>query len=51
MRTYTLATERNGSITPLDLPLMAMRQAQEHAETLRKLMPSTPVYIININAI
>ena len=50
-RTYTLATERNGDITTLDLPPMAMRQAQAHADKLRKLMPSATVYVININAI
>tara|TARA_R110002124_G_scaffold283847_1_gene460357 strand:+ start:1555 stop:1710 length:156 start_codon:yes stop_codon:yes gene_type:complete len=51
MKTYTLATERNGIISPLDLPAMAMRQAEAHAQTLRGLMPSTPVYIININTL
>lgn len=51
MKTYTLATERNGIITRLDIPAMAMRQAETHAATLRKLMPSTPIYVINTNAI
>lgn len=51
MKNYTLATERNGRINPLDLPLMAIRQAQTHADQLRKLMPSTPVYVINTNAL
>mgnify|MGYP003627821806 CR=1 FL=1 len=51
MKTYTLATERNGIITRLDIPAMAMRQAQAHADKLRKLMPSTPVYVININTL
>lgn len=51
MKTYTLATLRNGIISPLDLPAMAMRQAEAHAQTLRGLMPSTPVYIININTL
>ena len=51
MKNYTIATERNGTIIPLALPLMAIRQAQTHADQLRKLMPSTPVYVININAI
>jgi len=51
MKNYTLATERNGTITPLDLPLMAMRQAEAHAQTLRKLMPSTPIYVINSNTL
>ena len=51
MKNYTLATERNGIISPLDLPLMAMRQAEAHAGKLRKLMPSVPVYVINANAL
>tara|TARA_R110001606_G_scaffold347777_1_gene497165 strand:- start:1255 stop:1410 length:156 start_codon:yes stop_codon:yes gene_type:complete len=51
MKTYTLATERNGIITRLDIPAMAMRQAQAHADKLRKLMPSTPVYVINTHAL
>lgn len=51
MKNYTIATERNGIITRLDIPLMAMRQAQAHADRLRKLMPSTPVYVLNTNAI
>ena len=51
MKNYTLATEVNGTITALDVPLMAMRQAQAHADKLRKLMPSTPVYVINTKSI
>ena len=51
MKNYTLATERNGIISPLDLPLMAMRQAEVHAQQLRKLMPSVPVYVINANTL
>tara|TARA_R110000764_G_scaffold230088_1_gene321191 strand:- start:674 stop:829 length:156 start_codon:yes stop_codon:yes gene_type:complete len=51
MKNYTIATERNGIITRLDIPEMAMRQAQAHADKLRKLMPSTPVYVINTHAI
>lgn len=49
--TYTLATERNGEIIALDLPPMAMRQAQAHAAKLRKLMPSATIYVINPNAL
>ena len=49
--TYQLATERNGIISPLDLPPMAMRQAEAHAQQLRKLMPSMPIYVININSL
>ena len=51
MKNYTLATERNGIITRLDIPAMAMRQAQAHADKLRKLMPSIPVYVINTHAL
>ena len=51
MKNYTLATERNGIITPLDLPLMSIRQAEAHAQTLRGLMPSTPIYVINSNTL
>jgi len=51
MKNYTLATERNGILAPLDLPLMAMRQAEAHAQRLRKLMPSVPVYVINANTL
>ena len=49
--TYQLATERNGIIAPLDLPAMAMRQAEAHAQRLRKLMPSLPIYVINTNTL
>jgi hypothetical protein len=51
MKSYTLATERNGEIINLDIPPMAMRQAQEHADSLRKILPYVPVYVINLNAI
>lgn len=51
MKTYTLATEIKGQLVTLDTPLMAMRQAQAHAASLRKLMPSATVYVINANAI
>lgn len=50
-RTYTLATERNGIITALDLPLMSMAQARRHLDRLKALAPSATVYIINPNAI
>jgi hypothetical protein len=51
MKNYTLATERNGDIINLDIPPMAMRQAQAHADSLRKMLPSVPVYVINLNTI
>lgn len=49
--TYQLATERNGIVSPLDLPPMAMRQAEAHAQRLRKLMPSMSIYVINTNTL
>lgn len=50
-RTYTLATERDGIITALDLPLMSMAQARRHLDRLKALAPAATVYIINPNAI
>jgi len=51
MKTYTLATERNGNIVALKVPPMAMRQAEAHARKLRDLVPSVPVYVINLESI
>jgi Flp pilus assembly CpaE family ATPase len=51
MKSYTLATEVNGTITALDLPLMSMRQAKRHLDRLKALAPSAAIYIINPNAI
>ena len=51
MKNYSLATERNGILIALDLPLMAMRQAEAYAQQLRKLMPFVPVYVINVNTL
>jgi hypothetical protein len=51
MKNYTLATEVNGTITALNLPLMAMRQAQAHADKLRSLMPNATIYVINTKAV
>jgi hypothetical protein len=51
MKSYTLATEVNGTITALDLPLMSMPQAKRHLDRLKALAPSATVYIINTNAI
>lgn len=51
MKTYTLAAEVNGTIKTLNLPLMAMRQAQAHADKLRSLVPSATVYVINTAAL
>ena len=51
MKSYTLATEVNGIITALNLPLMSMPQAKRHLDRLKALAPSAAVYIINPNAI
>ena len=51
MKTYKIATERNGQIITLDTPAMAMRQAEAHADTLRGLCPNSTFYVININSI
>ena len=48
--TYILATESNGIIAHLDIAPMARNQAESHASKLRKLMPSVPVYVINLAA-
>lgn len=40
MKTYVLATERNGQIVALKVPPMAIRQAEDHARRLRALVPS-----------
>jgi len=51
MKTYILATEsNNGTISHLDLAPMFRNQAEAHANKLRQLMPSVPVYVINLNA-
>ena len=50
MKTYKLATENNGAIAYLDLPPMARNTAETHANKLRKLLPSAPVYVIKTAA-
>jgi len=50
-RTYTLATLRNGELTPLNLPLMSMPQAQRHLDRLKALAPASILYIINPHAL
>ena len=53
MKTYILATKHNatGAIVHLDVPPMTMVQAVRHREQLSKLMPSAPVYVINLESI
>jgi hypothetical protein len=50
-KVYVLATERDGKIVPLQVPKMAIRQAEDHARRLRNLMPGVPVYVLNVNAL
>jgi len=51
MKTYILATEsNNGIIAHLDLAPMFRNVAERHAQSLRKLMPNAPVYVINTAA-
>ena len=50
-KTYVIATERNGQIIALKVPPMTIRAAEDHAQRLRALMPSVPVYVLNVNAI
>ena len=51
MKTYTLATERDGTIVALKIPPMPIRQAETHARNLRLLVPNVPVYVINMESI
>jgi len=51
MKTYVIATERNGQIIALKVPPMGIRQAEQHAQRLRQMMPGVPVYVMNVNAI
>ena len=50
-KTYILATERDGQIIALKVPPMAIRQAEQHAQKLRQMMPGVPVYVLNVNAL
>jgi hypothetical protein len=50
MKNYTLATEVNGTITALNLPLMSMPQAKRHLDRLKALAPSAAIYIINAHS-
>lgn len=51
MKSYTLATEVNGTITALNLPLMSMPQAKRHLDRLKAIAPAAAIYIINPSAI
>ena len=46
MTQFAIATEANGIILQLKLPLMSKAQADKHASTLRTLTDS-PIYVIN----
>ena len=47
MRTYSLATEVNGIVMHLDLPLFTRQTAENHAKTLREMSPASPIFVIN----
>ena len=49
MTQFAIATEANGIIMQLKLPLMSKAQADKHASTLRSLTDS-PIYVINTKA-
>ena len=51
MKTYILATERDGQIVPLKVKPMAIRQAEDHAQKLRQMMPGVPVYVMNTESV
>lgn len=50
-KTYVIATERDGQIIALKVPPMGIRQAEEHAQRLRALVPSVPVYVLNTESV
>lgn len=50
-KTYIIATERNGQIIALKVPPMAIRQAEQHAQKLRQMMPGVPVYVMNTESV
>lgn len=47
MKTYSLATEVNGMVMHLDLPLFTRQTAENHAKTLREMSPASPIFVIN----
>lgn len=51
MKTYILATEKDGQIVALKVPPMAIRQAEYSAQKLRQMLPGVPVYVMNANAL
>lgn len=51
MKTYILATERDGKIVALKVPPMAIRIAEQHAQRLRQMVPNVPVYVLNTESV
>jgi hypothetical protein len=47
MNQFVIATEVNGIVMHLALPLMTRLQAESKAKTLRELSPATPIYVVN----
>jgi hypothetical protein len=47
MNQFVIATEVNGIVMHLALPLMTRLQAESKAKTLRELAPATPIYVVN----
>jgi hypothetical protein len=47
MKTYSLATEVNGIVMHLDLPLFTRQTAENHAKTLREISPASTIFVIN----
>jgi len=50
MKTYTLSISAPHGFINLDVPPMAMRQAEAYRLKLSKLMPNEQVYVINTQA-
>jgi len=49
-KTYILAISAPHGFINLDVPPMAMRQAEAYRLKLSKLMPNEQVYVINLGA-
>ncbi len=50
-KTYVIATERDGKIIALKVAPMAIRQAEDHAQKLRQMVPGVPVYVMNTESV
>tara|TARA_B100000768_G_scaffold164946_1_gene167219 strand:+ start:4719 stop:4877 length:159 start_codon:yes stop_codon:yes gene_type:complete len=51
MNIFTIATETaNGTVVPLELPLMTYSQAVDGAAKLRGMQPLTPVFVVKTGA-